>query len=579
MAAALKLQSSTARAKSPVHERLDAASRAIDGHFLKLGGGLGQAVDGLGKLVASLDKITETLDPRLVEATTAELQAAARDLLNLPERHALRSGTTHNLAAAAERLAVGIDDMRRTLAYLHVFAINIKITAGGIASAGAEFGDFAQEIGACIELGRTRLDAFEAGLGAVRGGFKSAFAQERALADQCAGLLPAVPDGLVANAEAMVGHHRRIGEVAGEVARLVRDIRTMTGSALAALQIGDITRQRIEHASEALDMLDEIEGLNPDQTARMTAFVHRLLDAQLCATADDFHREVERLSEALAAIASDARDILRLRDLVAGRADGDDKGVLRQIETHVGQALSLVGDMAQADRQAEMMGASVSSAAVELSAQITELRTIKTDVQYMALNTTLKCGRLGDAGKPLAVIAVELRLHAGHMDTSAQEAMTALDELTTQAGLITGADKSGAPDFAATVGQALSDVAARLRAAGDDIDADLALVAREGDAVVDGLGRASAQMKFRDEIGETLYDAADALSLSVGDDQIDVTDIAEPLRALLARVAKRYTMAQEREVFQRLAGDLGVPTQPAQASRVSEKAELDEVLF
>jgi hypothetical protein len=54
--------------------------------------------------------------------------------------------------------------MRQHLAYLRVFAINIKITSGGIAAAGPEFAIFAQEICDCIELGRAQLDTFRADL-------------------------------------------------------------------------------------------------------------------------------------------------------------------------------------------------------------------------------------------------------------------------------------------------------------------------------------------------------------------------------------------------------------------------------
>jgi len=569
---------------NPISGRLGAASQAIDDHFLALGGLLGQALEGLSRLVGSLDQIGQTLDTGMVAATSAELEAAAGELMSLPGRHADRSGAMRRLDGAAERLAGDIDDMRRTLAYLRVFAINIKITAGGIASAGKEFGDFAQEIGDCIALGRTRLDAFETDLTNLRGGFKAAFDQEQVLAGRCAGLLPAVPDGLVASAQSITAHHQNIGKAAAEVAVLVRDVRKKTGSALGALQIGDITRQRVEHVNEALDMLAQVEGLSADQTTRMTAFVHRLLTAQLHAAAEDFHRDVGRIAAAMGGIARDAAEILRLRDLALGRQAGGEKGFLRQLEGHVGQALGLVENMAEADRQALRMGETVSAAAAELSAKIAELRTIKTDVQYMALNTTLKCGRLGDAGKPLAVIAVELRLHAGAMDTAAQAALVAVGALTEDAGRIVqarAADAEGGLAEAAgelgadTVGVVLSEVTHRLRTAGDVIEKDLEGLAREGDAVVAGLRQADVKMGFQDEIGAVLEQAAQALDDEAGDGRPEIRDLTGPLTELLAKIAKRYTMAQEREVHQRLTGQLGrMP--PAQVAR---PATVEDVLF
>jgi uncharacterized protein YdbL (DUF1318 family) len=548
----------TARTDGRVAERLDGASRAIDGHFLGLGEILGQSVEGLGKLVASLDQIQGTLDPQLIAATTSELEAAARELLSLPDRHAERSGGARRLASTAERLAISIDDMRRTLAYLRVFAINIKITAGGIATAGREFGDFAQEISDCIELGRARLDKFEADLVRLRGGFKAAFAQEQAVTARFGGLLPAVPDGLTANAAAMVTHHQRIGQVAGEVATLARAVQKKTGAALGGLQVGDITRQRIEHVSEALAMLADVTGLSDDQAARMKTVIHGLLDAQLQAASEDFHNDVARISQAMAGLSADAREILRLRDVAQGRAGDDDRGFLHRIEAHLAQAQDLVADVGEADRQAAMLGASVSAAAIDLSAQIAALRTIKTDVQYMALNTTLKCGRLGDVGKPLAVIATELRLHAGAMDTAAQQALNALNALIEDAAHLSGAQSDPSETVSQSVGESLSQVALRLRTAGEQVDADLAEVAREGDSVVQGLDRAKSKMRFDDEIGAILEDAAADLAADVNDGAVDTDDLAEPLAELLARIAKRYTMKQERDVHQRMTGGLGL---------------------
>ncbi len=47
----------------------------------------------------------------------------------------------------------------------------------------------------------------------------------------------------------------------------------------------------------------------------------------------------------------------------------------------------------------------------------------------MALNTTLKCARIGETRKPLGVIAVELRQHAIHLEKSAAQTTSSLEGL------------------------------------------------------------------------------------------------------------------------------------------------------
>jgi hypothetical protein len=360
-------------------------------------------------------------------------------------------------------------------------------------------------------------------------------------------------------------------------------VQKKVGLTLGALQVGDITRQRIEHCSQALQLLGAVEGLTVDQRQRMTAFVHRLLAAQLRATADDFHRDVANIGEALGGMADDAAGVLRLRDLALGRTSSDDDGFLGQLEKHVHQALVLIGDMASADAKALEMGASAATASADLSAQIDGLRSIKMDVQFMALNATFKCSRMGDSGKPLAVIALELRVHAGHMETSAQAALSALSRLSSDAAALSRGDGGRAGGRAEDVGQALSDVAARLRQVGDSVDADMKSLASNGDAVAAALRHAARRLSVQREIGEIVEAAAAALA-GAGATPLLGDDIAEPLGDLLALIAKRYTMAQERETHRRLLGQFGLETAAAEApAGVAEarplELELEDALF
>ena len=88
------------------------------------------------------------------------------------------------LVKFSEGLGGCIEEMRQHLAYLRVFAINIKITSGGIAAAGPEFAIFAQEIYDCIDMGRNEVDAFNAELSSLDQtlrGFLGAQAQARGL--------------------------------------------------------------------------------------------------------------------------------------------------------------------------------------------------------------------------------------------------------------------------------------------------------------------------------------------------------------------------------------------------------------
>ncbi|HWW25142.1 MAG TPA: hypothetical protein VNZ85_04515, partial [Caulobacter sp.] len=193
--------------------RLESARQVVEARFLEAGDVLSRAVDGVGALIAGLEAIRANLDAETVTATTGELAQAAATLKALPDSLDARRQRVGELVKFSDGLAGRISEMRQHLAYLRVFAINIKITSGGIAAAGPEFAIFAQEIYDCIEMGGAQLDALNNDLTGLDQTLRGALAHEQNLARSCANLLPAVPDALSASAAAIADHHRRIASV------------------------------------------------------------------------------------------------------------------------------------------------------------------------------------------------------------------------------------------------------------------------------------------------------------------------------------------------------------------------------
>jgi len=558
---------------SGAHTRLEAARGAIEGRFLEVGNVLSQVVDGANALITALDRMREGLDGQEVAAATRQLGQASDQLRELPRTLTDRRDRLGGLVRAGDALTACIEDMRQHLAYLRVFGVNIKITSGGILAAGPEFAIFAQEICDCIELGRTQLDTFRNDLAGMDGALRAALNHEDELRRRCDGLLPAVPDALVGQTAAIAEHQAKIAQITTRVGELVRDVRKKIGSALAALQIGDITRQRIEHVQHGLTLLDSAQAraLPAEPRERMKAFVHRLLAAQLNATIDDFHRDVSRIGQSIGAIAGDASEILRLRDHAQGGSDKD-ASFLRGLETSVGDAFALVDDIDAGAREAEAVSRSAASSARDLVAQIEAIQNMRADVQMMALNTTLKCSRIGETGKPLGVIAVELRAHAGHLETSAARTLTALQSLSTSADAQPeGADQ----DSSANAAHALRDAIGRIRKTGDAVEGDLVDAARQGADVVEMLKRAAARFDFQRQVGDHLDQAAAELESLSGDVAVD--DVMSALSPLLTDLARCYTMAQEREVHAALTAglDMAVIEAPAEAEAVED----DDLLF
>jgi hypothetical protein len=560
--------------ESRVLSHLEQARGAIEGRFLEVSDVLSRIVDGANVLIDSLDRTRDRLTGDTVRAATNQLTDASMRLRSLPESLRERRDRIGDLMRAGGDLTVHIEDMRQHLAYLRVFGVNIKITSGGIAAAGPEFAIFAQEICDCIELGRGQLDTFRADLAKLDEVLSAAVAHEERLRRRCEELVPAIPDALVSEASAVSAHQATVAEISSNVGELARGLRKKIGAVLGALQIGDITRQRIEHVQHGLVLLEtfaEAQALPAEARGRLDGFMRRLLAAQLAATTRDFQTEVSRIGHNVSAIAGDADQIMRLRDHAQGRASDGEGSFLAGLEASLVQASALVQDIDAGERLAEEVSRSAASAAHALATQIQAIQNMRADVQMMALNTTLKCARIGETGKPLGVIAIELRQHAGHLEMSAARTLAALEGLSMSAGASAGHDAEGG---ATLVAGALQSAVERFRTTGEEIDGDLAAAAREGEGVVDLLRRAVARFDFHGHVGSYLDKAASELDAGAGDNG-PLDDLMPVLGPMLQSLARTYTMVQEREVHAAMTADLGELPEPAAPAVLVD----DDVLF
>lgn len=524
--------------------RLAAARGVIEGKFLDLGVTLEKSVEVVGGLIGSLDQLTSLFNAEAVDGATDKLSAAAAALSELGGSRAGHRERCHGLAATSRMLGTHIADMQQALRYLRVFAVNIKVTAGTVPGAFVEFEEFAQEIYSAITEGRVQLDEFARDLASLGALIGTALTHENELDDRCAQVLPAVPLQLAADAVILAEHHKRVAAVAAEVGAIARGLQGKVGMALCGLQIGDTARQRVEHVETSLEILARRRAAGEAHPAA-DAQVLAMLAAQLDDTAESFDREVDKIALSLAGVADDARSLLQLREAARGSGGrGDKTGDIARLEASLGEAMSLVQEMDAAEAAALEVGRTAETTAVGLAQRINSIRTIKASIHSMALNANLKCGRLGDAGRPLSVVAVELRQYADALGDTAGQAEAILVELG--GGFDTAADAGGG---SAAVGALLETAAAPIREAERKVGAELAEMAIQGDAVIQALNQATARLNFQGEVSGVLTDAAGRLRPADPGTVEDLDGAASTaLAEVMGEIGKLYTMARERQI-------------------------------
>jgi hypothetical protein len=572
-------------------EQMESARRVIELKFLSAGEVLSDAVEGIGALITALDDLTGALDPAAIAATAQDLKDAAGKLTALPAHQSERRVIVSDLDRHRAGLGDSLSDMRQSLAYMRAFTMNIKITAGGIAQADAEFGIFAQEMSNRIESGRAEVDGLHRELEALKKPIAKVATEGAALAGRCSELIPLVPNELMASAGVIQEHHNRIAAATASSAAVARDIRKKVGRILAALQIGDITRQRIEHVQAGLVMIDQLDpGLSADRRARVCALIQRLMAEQLGDSMKDFDREVSEIVASMTGLAADARALLKLRDLAYGEGGDSQNGFLRVLAARLEQAVALVQEIETAEREVLRTGQASGDAAQVLATRLAAIQSMKADVQYMALNTTLKSCRIGEAGRPLSTIAVELRAHAGHLEQIANQSLKTLNKLIEAAGALIE-DRPGQEGPTATaqeVTAALGAAARRICDASDRTEADILRLAERGGSVLDLLNRSTGRFGFQEEIGQALDRvAADLAHLATNAEGCD-EDIEPVVARILGKLGASYTMAQERAVQDEFIEAWNISLSENKASEnkaappsetVADQNEIEDVLF
>ncbi len=521
---------------------LEAARSVIESRFLAGGQILVRSIEGIDALIASLDNLIKALDANAVADTTRDMRVAAETLLGLSDNHRDRLSAMDLLGRHREILATHVGDMRSSLAYMRAFTVNIKIVSSGIAEAGSTFESFAQEISDCIESGREELLQVELDIAELKRGLATACEESVRLDSHLRMLLPALPNELSESAGRMAQHYSRVLLVADDVASIARNIHKRVVRVLQALQIGDSTRQRIEHLQAGLEFVARQAGGGDPCYA---GICHALLKRQLAAAKGEFDGEVSEIEKAMSDMADQSRELLKLRDMAYGSHSEKGQGFLDNLLARIEESLVLVGEIEGADSAALKTGRDTAAAAAHLNTRISAIQSLKNDVQYMALNTTIRCAQIGERARPLSVIAVELRDHGHHLEIAANNGLTELDELTAAAGTLATAGQ-GKGDLSAT--EALGIAARLIRSARERAENEIGTLVSRGEEVLSILDESVERLAFDTEIGSKLNAVADYLADSAADGPQDAVLFEAPLAEFLAFAETLYTMKQERDV-------------------------------
>ena len=534
-------------ATSRVASDLAALAAGMDLRFVEAGTTLMKAIETNDRLIAILKGIGGVLDGDAMDEAVATLTAMADRLGGLPQALKVREGDLSAAKANSTRLKDRVDELQKFFDVLHVYGVNTKIAAGGE----DEFVRFVTDINGRVDNGRMDLREISDMLNALAPSLSQAGQMVEPLRRECARIVPDVPRRLADNALALRGHMTAMGELAQSVLLIANAIQGEVATVLGALQVGDSTRQRIEHVVEALAILEvhcERTGSDRAMARTLEAHVLPLLAAQLDATAGDFSDGAATLLSSLRGIGPHTS---RLLSLIEGQSADDQGGasersVLQNVEHNIAEMQGLTNRLTENDLQSNILTDTVAETLVALGRKLRVFADLRIDVRNIAINTLVLCRRMGDSGRAVLVIAKEIDRLCGQLGTVLDSMIELVGDLSDNSTSIRATTDTGArPD--------LADALAIVRQGCDSNESGIERGRTEAHSLFDLLDRTGAELANELALERDILAAGEILNAisppPVASEESDLSaGSITALTAVFQEIAARYTMAREREL-------------------------------
>ncbi len=566
---------------------LAASAESTEQCFLGVGHSLEAAVAILERLNGRFATyVAELTDDRLGFAGDG-LAAASRQVAQLAQAHDADTAALQVLGQIVAAISHRVTALQPITREIETLAGSARIVAGGMGDAGSDFFSFTASIRRAVDGARGSLDHVRQDIRRADEDLDAARQGAATLWDRHGLAIRTIPGRLAANQETLAKRRHLAGDAAAIARERAESVGRRVAEQIVALQLGDATRQRLEHVAFGARLLAAMPG--------PCDLVSRVLVAQLRDSADQLQAEGGQIEHGLAQLSNNARAIGALGAAVRAEGEGGDDSFVATLEADLRQTATLFAELRAADAATEQRMRSVLEAATDLAGRLADVQSVEQDIRIIGLNAALKCGRLGTGGRALAVVAQELRACGGRFAGEAAAVLAELGRLRSQAGGLLdparAARHSGLAEAAEGMLSAVHDLQrleCGLREGLVQLQADAAEV---GDLVQAALDRFAVCR----EVATQIRQAADALSAPPGDVAIgdvatgdvatgDVAtgDVAPGKAATevsesraweaLEQIAATYTMAREREVHAALA------PLPALAA-VGEASGADEFLL
>lgn len=563
--------------------------------FIALGNALASA---RGKLQAGGENfrgLTEKMDQGDGLRAARALSEARDEILRI-------SGESREVSAGLNGLNRTLEVVRRPVTVLSkiigevaALATNAKVQAAQVTAAGVDFSVFTKDIDRLRGLAERAVNQAAGRLTALGATMATACSESEAFHRGDAAELTAVATRLKEQLTELGERRDQARRALAEFQRRAAAIGERVARCIGALQVNDLTSQRIGHVQTAMSLLigvvdpgatrepgcEWVGELSGERRRLLLGTVCSLQATQLERASHDFSVAIGELRDNLSALRADAEAMMAETRRVFGGQRGDATfihGVLAEVQ----RAMTLLQAYCRADESIRARIEELSQGFVEMTADLEAIQSIDADMRIMGLNATLKCTRLGRSGMALGVVAQELRACSRRTEETSKAIAAAINTVSGDAATLT--TRSAQEREAATA------LVARMRQSADILggfsvvlDAALGDMAAACGEVANLLDEAAHSFAVEKALNAGIGTIAKRLK-AVGEDcagpDSDPSLVREDIQRMLGQ---HYTMASERVIHELFADGSGATSpadhQVAPTAAAAADADIDSLFF
>ncbi len=533
--------------------RLAETRAVIESRFSATGDSLIECAMSLNAVSAAHEGLPGALDGEEFAQAEASLASISAELARISHSDVGEDGAIAQLQKLAVSMADPLIELRRVMLLLEIISANVGILAAEISD---ESGELEAFTGAMVALAHGAIDgiaAFAQSRAALLSQLSGATAAKDRFAAIHADTLEHVRSRLEGHAEAIARHRHSAGRQLSDNGGATRRIAERVASVVSAMQIGDITRQRIEHVEQGLDVL--IALLRPDNSeapalrAATVGQLRRLEEAQLRDAVSEFREQAKFIAESLPQLADDTERVLADGDAQARALTASSGDTLAGMLADLHKVRSLFADFRSVHDEAHRLAQAVAAAIENMVSKLGTIDRIERRIRMLSFNMAAQCTRLGAEGRAMMVITEQLRDLAMRTETAAGQVHELLAAGTQCAATIASGNDRGTE--LARLDGATSDTIERIEAVKEEMGGHARTLAERGPGALAILRHAAMAARSLDDVAGQW----DAALVTIGEcgGAPDVEGEIDP--APFMELRRGYTMHSERRIHDEICGD------------------------